>query len=119
MEGYGIADVGDGNSVVRPALSILFGSNASFDNINNINKYILKIKEPHPSQLHAAASARAATAVQRPDGGGAAACGNDAGQTVVRERLPSGQKLRNQRVSPDGHGVRLGWHPALSRAFAP
>ena len=104
---------------LRPALSILFGSNASFDNINNINKYILKIKEPHPSQLHAAASARAATAVQRPDGGGAAACGNDAGQTVVRERLPSSLKLRNQRVSPDGHGVRLGWHPALSRAFAP
>ena len=58
MEGYGIADVGDGNSVVRPALSILFGSNASFDNINNIHKYILKIKEPHPSQLYAA-SARA------------------------------------------------------------
>ena len=103
----------------RPALSILFGSNVSFDNINNINKYILKIKEPHPSQLHAAASARAATAVQRPDGGGAAACGNDAGQTVVREHLPSGLELRHQRVSPDGHGVRLGWHPALPRAVAP
>ena len=103
---------------VRPALFVLFGSNVSFDNINNINKYILKIKEPHPSQLHAA-SARAATAVQRPDGGGAAACGNDAGQTVVREHLPSGLELRHQRVSPDGHGVRLGWHPALSRALAP
>ena len=43
---------------LRPALSILFGSNASFDNINNINKYILKIKEPHPSQQLHAASAR-------------------------------------------------------------
>ena len=58
-------------------------------------------------------------ASERPDGGGAAACGNDAGQTVVLEPLPSGLKLRHQRVSPDGHGVRLGWHPALSRAVAP
>ena len=65
------------------------------------------------------ARAQLLRAVQRPDGGGAAACGNDAGQTVVRERLPSSLKLRNQRVSPDGHGVRLGWHPALSRAVAP
>jgi hypothetical protein len=33
--------------------------------------------------------------------------------------LPSGLNHGHQRVSPDGHGVRLGWRPALSRAVAP
>ena len=64
-------------------------------------------------------SCTAVAAASTVDTDGAAACGNDAGQTVVRERLPSGMKLRHQCVSPDGHGVRLGRHPALSRAVAP
>ena len=64
-------------------------------------------------------SCTAVAAASTVDTDGAAACGNDAGQTVVLEPLPSGLKLRHQRVSPDGHGVRLGWHPALPRAVAP
>ena len=53
------------------------------------------------------------------DAGGAAACGNDAGQAVVIEPLHSSLNQGHHRVNPDGHGVRLGWRPALSRAFAP
>jgi hypothetical protein len=49
------------------------------------------------------------------DAGGAVACGNDARQAVLLEPLPSGLNQGRQRVSPDGHGARLGWHPALSR----
>ena len=51
--------------------------------------------------------------------GGAAACGNGAGQAVVVEPLPSGLNQGHQRVSLDGHGVRPGWRPSLSRAVVP
>jgi hypothetical protein len=33
--------------------------------------------------------------------------------------LPSGLNQRHQHVSPNGHMVRLGWHPAHTRAIAP
>ena len=49
---------------------------------------------------------------------GAATCGNDARQAVLLEPLPSGLNQGHQPVSPDGHGVRLDWCPALSRAVA-
>ena len=62
---------------------------------------------------------RAGAAVQRLNAGGAVAFGNDAGQVVVLEPLPYGLKARHQRVSPNGHGVRLGWCPVVSRAIAP
>jgi hypothetical protein len=47
---------------------------------------------------------------------GATACGNDARQAVLLEPVPSGLNQSRERVSPDGHGVRLGWRPAVSRA---
>ena len=53
------------------------------------------------------------------DADGAAACGNDARQAVLLEPLPSGLNQGHKRISPDGHGVKLGWRLALSRAFAP
>ena len=53
------------------------------------------------------------------DADGAAACGNDARQAFLLEHLPSGLKQGHQHVSPNGHGVRLGWRPAMSRALAP
>ena len=49
---------------------------------------------------------------------GAAARGNDARQTVLLEPLPSRLNQGHQPVSLDGHGVRLGWRPALSRVVA-
>jgi hypothetical protein len=33
--------------------------------------------------------------------------------------LPSGLNQRHHHVSPNGHAVRLGWHPANARAIAP
>ena len=70
---------------------------------------------------HAAASEPARARLLQFNGhaGGAVACGNDAGQAVVLEPLPSGLKAPHQRVSPHENGVRLGWHPPLSRAVAP
>ena len=59
-----------------------------------------------------------AVAVSTVDADGAAACGNDARQAVLLEHLPSSLKQGHQHVSPNGHGVRLGWRPALSRAIA-
>ena len=50
---------------------------------------------------------------------GAVACGNDDGQAVVLEPLPSRLKARHQRVSLDGHGARLRRCLAMSRAVAP
>ena len=73
------------------------------------------------SQLHAAARSQRArsycssTAVA----GGAAACGNGASQAVVIKPLPFCLNQGHQRVSPDGHGVRLGWRVALPRAVVP
>ena len=61
----------------------------------------------------------AVAAASTVDTDGADACGNDARQAFLLEPLPSGLKQGHQRISSDGHGVRLGWHPALSRAFAP
>ena len=52
------------------------------------------------------------------DAGGAATCGNDARQAVLLESLPFGLNQGHQPIGPDGYGVRLGWHPALSRADA-
>ena len=60
-----------------------------------------------------------AVAVSTVDADGAAACGNDARHAVLLEHLPCGLKQGHQHVSPDGHGVRLGWRRAPSRAFAP
>ena len=53
------------------------------------------------------------------DTDGAAACGNDARQVFLLESLPSGLNQRRQHVSPNGHGVRLGWHPSVYRAIEP
>ena len=64
-------------------------------------------------------SARAAAGCFNGYADGAAACGNDGGQAVMLEPLPSSLNQGHQHVSPDGHGVRLGWRLALSRAVAP
>jgi hypothetical protein len=62
--------------------------------------------------------ARVLAAVSTVGTGGAAACGNDVSQAVLLEPLPSRLNQGRQPISPDGHGVRLGWRPALSRAVA-
>ena len=69
---------------------------------------------------HARASQRARNcSCFNDDAGTAAACGNDGGQAVVLEPLPSGLKARYQLVSPNGHGVRLGCRRAMSRGVTP
>jgi hypothetical protein len=42
----------------------------------------------------------------------------DARQADLLEPLPFGLNQGHEPVSPDGHGVSLGWRPALSRAVA-
>ena len=64
-------------------------------------------------------SCTAVAAASTVDTDGAAACGNDARQAFLLERLPSGLKQGHQHVSLNGHMVRLGWHPAHSGACAP
>ena len=78
--------------------------------------WIARARDSRSSQRARICTAVAVSTVHADE---AAACGNDARQAVLLEPLPSGPNQGHQRVSPDGHGVRLGWRPALSRAVAP
>ena len=64
-------------------------------------------------------SCTAVPAASTVDADAAAACVHDALDAFLLEPLPSRMNQRHQHVSPNGHGVRLGWRQAMSRAIAP